>query len=101
MEPVRVIDSGNWLVMMMVDSSAMIFDRFGTYYKSVKIPLLQFQADGDMLLYKENTGMTRHEIPTGKTDRFLLPENRPVDQCRVEGNHIFISTPEGFKIYTY
>jgi len=101
-EPLILIDSGNWLVLNTNGNGLLIFDRFGTYYKTIMdVPPVQFQANGHDLLYKDGTGMVKIDIRSGKTDRFLLPENKEDDRCRVEGNRIFIKSLNTLKIYTY
>ncbi len=80
----------------------LIFDRFGTYFKTIPgIPVTRIQASGHELLYKENTGMVKMDLRTGATDKFLLPENGEGDYSRVEGNRIFLKTQNLLKIYTY
>ena len=101
-EVLYMVDSGNWLVMVAKGYGALIFDRFGTYYKTYSmVPDVPIQANGDEILYKENNGMVKIDIRTGKVSNFLLPENHIDDAGRVEGNRIFLKTLNSLKIYSY
>ena len=102
MSPDFMIDSGNWLVVHADGYGLMVFDRFGTYYKTIAVqPPGIIQAAGHDILFKDKTGMVKVDIKTGKIDHFLLPDNNPDDLARVEGNRIFIKTENSIKIFTY
>ncbi len=102
MEATYMTDSGNWLIVNATGYGLLVFDRFGTYYKTIpEIYDVLFQASGDELLFKANNNMMKQDIRTGKTDHFLLPENSIVDLCRVEGNRIFLKSQNTLKIYSY
>jgi len=97
-----ICDSGNWIIVNTKTTGVLVFDRFGTYYKSLPdIPPVPLQASGHEILYKDDDGMIKVDIRTGKSDHFLLPPNEPEDACRVEGNHIFLKTDNLLKIYSY
>ncbi len=99
---IYLVDSGDWIVLVARGYGLMVFDRFGTYFKTIQmLPDMPVQANGDDILYKENNGMVKISIRTGKISRFLLPENHLNDACRVEGNRIFIKTLNTLKIYSY
>ncbi len=101
-EAVYIVDSGDWVILHAGNYGVLVFDRFGTYFKTIPgIPLTRIQASGHEMLYKENTGMVKMDIRTGVTDKFLLPENGDGDYSRVEGNRIFLKTQNLLKIYTY
>ena len=102
MEPFQLTDSGNWLIMNTTGFGLLVFDRFGTYYKTIQdIPAIPVQASGHELLYKVNDAMIKLDIRTGQSNHFLLPENKEDDICRVEGNHIFLKSQNLLKIYSY
>lgn len=101
-EPVFILDSGDWLLMNTRQTGLLVFDRFGTYYKTIgDIPQIAIQASGNEILYKAGTGMMKFDIRNGTSNHFLLPENGLSDACRVEGNHIFIKAGNLINIYTY
>lgn len=100
--PLYLYDSGNWLIMSASNFGFLIFDRFGTYYKTIdQLSDARFQANGDEILFKDQEKMTQLNIKKGITQNFLLPENDPEDQCRVEGKHIFLKRKNILKIFSY
>ncbi|HMT29139.1 MAG TPA: hypothetical protein PKD91_07665, partial [Bacteroidia bacterium] len=100
--PQYLFDSGNWLIMNVPGYGFLIFDRFGTYYKTIKPGInTMFQANGHEILYKEMDHMVQINIQTGVTRNFLLPVNNPEDECRVEGKRIFLLKKNALKIYSY
>lgn len=102
LEPSQIFDSGNWLIMNVPEYGFLVFDRFGTYYKTIPVTTRHsVQANGDDILFKENEQMTLIDIKTGITRSFVLPENDPSDECRVEGSHIFLRKNNVLKIYSY
>lgn len=102
MEANYMTDSGDWLIVNATGYGLLVFDRFGTYFKTIPdIYDVLFQASGDDLLFKASNGMMKQDIRTGKTDHFLLPENNLTDLCRVEGNRIFLKSQNTLKIYSY
>lgn len=102
MEANYMTDSGDWLIVNATGYGLLVFDRFGTYFKTIPdIYDVLFQASGNDLLFKASNGMMKQDIRTGKTDHFLLPENNLTDLCRVEGNRIFLKSQNTLKIYSY
>lgn len=100
--PLYLFDSGKWLIMSVPEYGFLVFDRFGTYYKTFKSPNKSvFQANGDEILFKENNKMCLINIKSGITQYFILPENDPEDQCRVEGKQIFLMRKNSLKIFSY
>jgi len=101
-DPSLLYDSGNWLIMNAPDYGFLIYDRFGTYFKSLK-PSGQgaFQAINDEILFKENDKMCSLNIKTGVHKHFILPENEANDTCRVEGQRIFLLQKNILKIFSF
>lgn len=101
-EPTILYDSGNWLIMNAPDFGFLIFDRFGTYFKTIKPSGSgDFQAINDEILFKENDKMCSVNIKTGVHKHFILPENEAADICRVEGQRIFLLQKNILKIYSF
>ncbi len=102
LEPNQLIDSGNWLIMNVPDYGILVFDRFGTYFKTIRPPSTTLvQANGDDILFKEDTQMTQIAVKSTILKHFIIPENMPEDECRVEGSRIFLRKNNDLKIYSY
>jgi len=100
--PRRILDTGNWIIMYAADYGFLIFDRYGTYYKTIKSTTANdFQVSSDEIIFKEDREMKFTEIQTGKTRTFILPENTSNDACRVESKRIYVKQLNTLKIYSY
>lgn len=100
--PQRILDSGNWVILFAENYGYLIFDRYGTYYKTIKTNASgDFQVSNDEIVYKEGDKMIMTDIKTGRVRSFLLPENSPGDKCRVESKRIYIQQLNSLKIYSF
>ncbi len=101
-EPTLLYDSGNWLIMNDPGYGFLIFDRFGTYFKTIKPSGTgSFQAINDEILFKEEDKMCSINIKTGVRKNFILPENETNDACRVQGQRIFLLQKNILKIFSF
>ena len=102
-EPKQIYDSGQWLILNAPGFGILIFDRYGTYFKTLKADTVaEIQIRNmDEIMYKEETVMASTNIKTGEIKKFTLPDNMPQDHCRVESNRIFVKTENTLKIYSY
>jgi hypothetical protein len=100
--PSQIFDSGNWLVINTTDFGFLVFDRFGTFYKTIRPSINgNVQVNGNEILFKEKDKMVLIDIKSGITRHFVLPENEVSDECRVEGSRIFLRKKNSLKIYSY
>lgn len=102
LKPERILDSGNWVILFAAGYGYMVFDRYGTYYKTIRTESGgDFQVSNDELIFKEGDKMRITDIKTGKVQMFLLPQNNSEDRCRVESKRIYIQQVNALKIYSY
>ncbi len=102
LKPVQILDSGNWLVVQDTTHGFLVFDRYGTYYKTVNAESKGgFQVSNDEILYKKGTGMLSVNIKSGIVNHFLLPQNQPDDECRVENKRIYLHDKDSLNIFSY
>jgi len=101
--PDRILDSGNWLVLYASGYGFLVFDRYGTYFKSVKTgtSVRDFQVNNDDIIYKEDDIIKMVDIRNNRIKTYLLPSNDQSDACRVESKHIYIQHLNTLKIYSY
>lgn len=99
----RIYESGDWIILESQGFGILVFDRYGTYYKTILIPGLNrhLQVNGDEVLYKEGDKMEMVDLRTGINREFTIPGDESPGACRVEGNRIFIRTGNTLKIYSY
>jgi hypothetical protein len=101
-EPVQITDTGKWLLIRDKGNAIRVFDRYGTYFKTIET-----EGGGGLhvrnqeVLVKSGTSMVSYEIQTGRISRFVLPENHPDDLCRIASKRIFILHDQMLRIYKY
>lgn len=102
LEPVWIGDSGKWLLLNVPDYGILVFDSFGTYFKTLRPGTKgQIQASGDEVIYKEGAKILQISISSGITKTFIIPENEASDQFRIEGNRLLISHQKNLTIFSY
>ncbi|MBK7390212.1 MAG: hypothetical protein KBH11_13075 [Bacteroidia bacterium] len=102
LEPVWIGDSGKWLLLNVPDYGILVFDSFGTYFKTLRPGTKgQIQASGDEVLYKEGDRIQQISISSGITKTFIIPENEASDEFRIEGNRLLISHQKNLTVYSY
>jgi hypothetical protein len=100
--PSKILDSGNWIVLATKNNGYMIFDRYGTYYKTINEQTgTDFQVTNDELMFKHADKMMVIDVKRGTTRSFLLPENVTENPCRVENKRIYVHQENSLKIYSY
>jgi hypothetical protein len=100
--PVWIGDSGKWLLANVPDYGILVFDNYGTYFKTIRPGATEMvQANGDLILTKNGTTMIQTDIRSAIVKTFLIPQNDPSDKCRLEGNRVFISHEKSLVVYSY
>ena len=103
LDPSYLSDSGDWLVLYVPGYGILIFDRYGTYFKTIRETesLKNIRAFGNEIVWQNSNGMTRQNIKTGASSSMTLPPDQPESDCRVEGNKMYIRTGDVLKIYSF
>lgn len=103
LDPIQIFDSGSWILLFINQYGVLVFDRYGTYFKTIPVT----ETDNIQILnvnefiFKDGDGMMSIDIQKGITKKFRLPLNDPADNVRVEAGHIFIHNGDILNIYSY
>jgi hypothetical protein len=102
-EPTFLSDSGDWLILYIPGHGILVFDRYGTYFKTIREEgvLKNIRAFGNDVIWQHQSGMTRYNIKTGASSSMTLPPDLPDIDCRVEGNRMYIRSGDVLKIYSF
>lgn len=98
-----IFDTGRWIVLDAGAQGIIIFDRFGTWVRTIPVKVstgLQVRGPNE-LMYKEENSVVIYDIQKGTATGFALPQNDPLDSVRVDGGHIFLFKPPILEIYSY
>jgi len=102
-EPSVIFDTGKWILLFVSQYGVVVFDRFGTYFKTIPVTEtdeIQLLNENEFIS-KSGDGMISHDIQKGITKKFRLPVNEPGDKVRIEPGHIFIHNGDALNIYSF
>lgn len=101
-DPKGLVDSGNWLVMWIPGLGLMVFDQYGTYFKTVRTEKIHsYQVfDGRILIFDGNS-VKRVGITDGIVEKMLLPEGVEPEGIRLVEGRIVIRTGNTIKVFSY
>lgn len=100
LNPNFFMEYNNWLYLNNPETGILVFDIYGTYYKTIPVKNLKsFQViDNTIFYYKENEFRSYH-LKTMEESKIELPEQLPLN-VRIEKNRLYILQPEHFSIYS-
>ena len=94
-DPNFLIEADNWLLMNDPSRGILVFDRFGTYYKTIPLTgLSSFQVKDGKIIYFRYTLKT-FNINTLEEGEIAIPSTDSKLNVRIENNRIYI-LKEGF-----
>jgi len=89
---IKETESG-FLVVNDAENGLLIFDRFGTYLKTIPIFANRLFFKEDKILYVEENLLKTIEISTLQTNNYLLPQSDILQAC-IENKKIIVLTKE-------
>ena len=97
--PVNLMEAENWLLLNDSTQGIMLFDRFGTYYRTLPIKgLSSFQVkDGKIIYFRES--LKAFDLNTLEETEITLPKVENKIQVRIENNRIYILKEGILEIY--
>lgn len=74
LQPNSILEYDNRVYLNNPKSGVLIFDIYGTYYKTIPIKnAIQFQPIGDWVYYRENKKVKAYNIKTTEEKEFEMP----------------------------
>lgn len=100
LQPTRMMEHDNKLYLNNPSSGILIFDIYGTYYKTVPAKnVKQFQAITDWVYYMQEDKLRSYNIKTTEENEFALPVKDFLG-FRLEMETLMIQTATGISIYS-
>lgn len=97
--PDHLVEHNNKVYLNSPLHGILIFDVFGTYYKTVPIKQLQtFQVQDDEIVYLDNNKLHSYNIKTLEGQEYALPIS-PALSIRIEKQRLYVRKPEAVHIY--
>lgn len=98
-EPNFILEWENYLYVNNPETGILVFDIFGTYYKTIPITgLSEFQVIGNELVYFEDKTLYRFNLKTMQERSFELPVENPL-QVRIRKDNIYALTEKGVLVF--
>jgi hypothetical protein len=95
-----LIEKNDYIYMNFPEKGIIIFDKFGTYYKT--IPVLKcnsFQVFGNKLIYFKNNMLFSYNIELSEEKVLEIPDVNEIKSVRIEQNKLFILKENSMLIY--
>jgi hypothetical protein len=103
LQPTQLIESNGYLYLNNPKTGILVFDLFGTYYKTIPVKdITSIQIIGDELYYYKQKVLNKFHLKTLEEKEFKLPDNRDstVKSVRLENQKIFLLKPGQLNIYS-
>lgn len=98
-QPNFLLESDEWLYLNNPETGILVFDIFGTYFKTIPIKgLEQFQISGENLIFFNEGKLINYNLKTMQENEVKLPQDE-IQMLRVEKEKLIILTKEKLKIY--
>ncbi len=98
-QPSFLYESGDWVYLNNSETGILVFDIFGTYFKTIPLKgLKDFQIAGENLLYFKGGKLLSYNLKTLAEGEVQLPPDE-IQMLRVEKEKLMILTKENLKIY--
>jgi hypothetical protein len=100
--PDFLLEADNSVYLNNPSSGILVFDLYGTYYKTIPIRNLEsFQVIGDELLYVANNKLISFHLKKLEEKEILLPPHDPLIQARIEPKELFLLTTASLNFYSF
>lgn len=98
-QPDFLLEAGEWVYLNNPLTGILVFDIFGTYFKTIPLKGLScFQIAGDNLMYFKDAKLLSYNLKTLQEQQVQLPPD-DIKMLRVEKEKLMILTPENLKVY--
>lgn len=98
-QPDFLLESDEWLYLCNPETGILVFDIFGTYFKTIPLKgLNKFQITGENLLYFKEGKLFSYNLKTLEEREVQIPDEE-IQMLRVEKEKLIILTKEKLKIY--
>lgn len=100
--PRFIIEDGEFVYLNDAENGILVFDQFGTYYKTFPFKgLRDFQVVDKNLLYVKENKLFRYDSKTATDTEVLLPPHETVLSTRIEQNQLYLLTNDSLSFYSF
>jgi len=101
-DPNILMDSGNWVLLHVPGYGIMIFDQYGTYFKTIRLAdIVSFQVISGRILAFDGNVLRRIGINDGISEIMVMPKDVDVEGVRVVEGRLIIRSQNQISVYSY
>ncbi len=102
LEPVSMIESNDYVYMNNPATGILVFDKYGSYYKTIPIfPVTSFQVIDKDLLYVKDNRLYRYNFSTLNDNEVIIPPHDSITCARFEQQELYLLTTTSLDFYSY
>jgi hypothetical protein len=102
LQPAAMEESNEHLYMNNPATGILVFDKFGSYYKTIPVTGIQsFQVIEKNLLYVKDNKLNQFNLATFDDHEIILPPHDSLLSARFEQHKIFLLTTGSLTFYSY
>ena len=102
LEPVSMIESNDYVFMNNPATGILMFDKYGSYYKTIPVfPVTSFQVIDKDLLYVKNNKLYRYNFSTLSDNEVIIPQHDSITCARFEQHELYLLTTTSLDFYSY
>lgn len=100
LQPIQLLEYDNKLYLNNPKTGILVFDIYGTYYKTIPIKNVDhFQPIGDWVYYQSGKKILAYNLKTTEEKEFEIPKVDFIN-FRVEMGYLFLQTSDKILVYT-
>ena len=102
MQPTLMTEENGLVYINNPSNGILVFDRFGTYYKTIPYPNLKnFQVIENDVLFINNNKLLRYDSKTIEEKQILLPYKDSIVSARIEQHQLYLLTSDSLNFYSF
>lgn len=102
LNPKSLISTENFLLMRNNDSTILVFDKFGNYYRDVvQAGIINFQANGNLLYYFKDDRLFSIDLNNQKQAMLDTPQLSGAMQVRIEQHRLYVKRNNQLELYSF
>ena len=102
LEPVSMIESNDYVYMNNPATGILVFDKYGSYYKTIPVfPVTSFQVIDKDLLYLKDNKLHRYNFSTLNDNEVIIPPHDSITCVRFEQHQLYLLTTTSLNFYSY
>jgi hypothetical protein len=101
-QPETIVEENGLLYLNNPSTGILVFDRLGTYFKTIPYQnLANFQVIQKDLLFINKNKLLQYDSKTISEKEILIPEQNSLRSARIENHQLYLLTNDSLKFYSF